>query len=129
MTFNVSIYDIISWLLTIVSVMLFIFERRKNSRLPYYMAVQGILRACKSKAGFYGTYANQVKSRNTGRNSSVSVEEHSLFAETVTSDFMSLMEHIMGSLKAIEPEKDLPFDPMEFTQSRRYDDALKQERS
>ena len=50
MTFNVSIYDLISWLVTVISLMLFYFERKKNNRLPYYMAIQGILRACKSKA-------------------------------------------------------------------------------
>jgi len=100
--------------------MLFIFERRKNSRLPYYMAVQGILRACKSKAGFYGSHASHLKSRHSGKNTSVSLEEYILFTDTVTSDFMSLMEHIMGSLKSIEPEKDIPFDTMEFTRSPYY---------
>lgn len=128
MTINVSIYDLISWLITIISIMLFIFERKKNSRLPYYMAVQGILRACKTKAGFYGTHANHLKSRNNGKNMSVSLDEYILFTDTVTSDFLSLMEHIMGSLKSIEPEKDMPFDTMAFTQSQNSDDT-KQEKA
>jgi len=118
MTFNVSIYDLISWLVTVISLMLFYFERKKNNRLPYYMAIQGILRACKSKAGFYGTHATHLKNRSNGKTTSVSIDEYILFTDTVTSDFMSLMEHVMGSLKSIEPEKDLPFDTMEFTRSQ-----------
>lgn len=51
-----------------------------------------------------------------------------LFADTVTSDFMSLMEHVMGSLKSIEPEKDIPFDTMEFTLSQNSGDT-KQEKA
>jgi hypothetical protein len=128
MTFNVSIYDLISWLITVISVMLFIFERKKNSRTPYYMAVQGILRACKSKAGFYGSHSSHLKSRNNGKNISVPLDEYILFADTVTSDFMSLMEHVMGSLKSIEPEKDMPFDTMEFTQRQNSNDT-KQEKA
>lgn len=128
MTFNVSIYDLISWLVTVISLMLFFFERKKNIRLPYYMAVQGILRACKSKAGFYGTHASNLKNRNNGKNTSISSDEYVLFADTVTSDFMSLMEHIMGSLKSIEPEKDMPFDTMAFTQSQNSE-STKQEKS
>ena len=47
----------ISWLVTVISLMLFYFGRKKNNRVPYYMAIQGILRACKSKAGFYVSHA------------------------------------------------------------------------
>lgn len=123
MTINLSIYDLISWLITIVSVTLFIFERKRNNRLPYYMAVQGILRACKTKAGFYGTHAAQLKNRNNGKNTSISLDEYVLFADTAASDYMTLMEHVMGALKSIEPEKDLPFDTMSFTQKKESENA------
>ena len=91
------------------------------------MAIQGILHACKTKAGFYSTHATRLKNRCDGKTTSVSIDEYILFADTVTSDFMSLMEHVMGSLKSIEPEKDLPFDTMEFTRSQNSNDR-KQEK-
>jgi len=126
MTFNVSVYDLISWFITIISLMLFYFERKKNNRLPYYMAIQGILHACKSKAGFYSTHAKNLKNRNIDKATSIPLEEYILFADTVTSDFMSLMEHVMGSLKSIEPEKDIPFDTMEFTRSQNHNDIKRE---
>jgi hypothetical protein len=119
MSITVSVYDLISWAITIVAVTLFILERRKNNRLPYYMAVQGILRACKTKAGFYSAQVGQLKARNVGKGASIPMSEYVLFAETVYSDFASLMEHIMGSLKAIEPDKDMPFDTMAFTETKK----------
>jgi hypothetical protein len=117
MKFTVSIYDLISWGITIISLVLFWEERKKNSRLPYYMAIQGILRACKQKAGFYGSQKSQIEKRS--KDNPVTKEEYLFFAETVYSDFASLMEHIMGSLKAIEPKDEMPFDTMEFTSSRK----------
>ena len=123
MTISISIYDIISWLFTVISIMLFLFERKKNSRLPYYMAVQGVLRACSTKAGFYSSHASQLKNRGNKKNTSVSSNEYILFADTVASDYLALMEHIMGSLKTIEPEKDMPFDAMAFTQNKNFDNT------
>ncbi len=128
MTFEVSIYDLISWGITIASVMLFIFERRKNNRTPYYMAVQGILRACNTKAGFYITHVNSLKNRDSENSTTVPMPEYLLFAENVYSDFATLMEHIMGCLKAIEPDKDMPFDTIAFT-SRSNSNITKQKES
>ena len=128
MKLSISIYDLISWMITIVSVMLFLFERKKNNRLPYYMAIQGILRACKTKAGFYSARLQNLRSRNSAKNSAVTKEEYILFTETVYSDFAALMEHIMGSLKAIEPERDMKFDTMDFTSSHSPEDS-KQEKA
>lgn len=114
---TVSIYDLISWLITVISVMLFIFERKRNSRLPYYMAVQGLLRACKQKAGFYGALGSDL--RRHSKNPPSQNEKYLLMVvEAAYSDFSTLMEHIMGSLKAIEPEKDMPFDTMDFMSSK-----------
>ncbi len=114
---TVSVVELISWFITIVSVILFLVERRKNARLPYYMAIQGILRACKEKSGFYASYLSEVRNRNEVK--SIPKEEYMLFISSVYSDYVSLMEHIMGSLKAIEPGKDMPFDTHEFTKPRR----------
>jgi len=66
-TLTVTIVDLISWALTVISIVLFILERKNNKRLPYYMAIQGILRACKEKSGFYATHHNEVKSRDNAK--------------------------------------------------------------
>ncbi|CAG0970135.1 hypothetical protein ANRL4_01198 [Anaerolineae bacterium] len=116
---SVSLTELISWLITIVSVVLFILERRNNKKQAYYMAVQGILRACKEKAGFYASYVGQLNRRD--RKQTISREEHALFAETIYTDYLALMQHVMGSLKAIEPDKDMPFDAYEFTKPKKSD--------
>jgi len=115
MKVTVSIIELLSWLITVISFLLFLFERGKNSRLPYYMAVQGILRACKEKSGFYASFYSELKKRSPDN---IQKEEFMLFAQTIYSDYIALMEHIMGSLKAIEPTKDIPFDTKEFTKSK-----------
>lgn len=86
------------------------------------MAIQGILRACNTKAGFYSSHLNDLKTRINSKSASFSFDEYILFTETVYSDFAALMEHVMGSLKAIEPHKDLPFDTMAFTQRNSSND-------
>jgi hypothetical protein len=86
------------------------------------MTVQGILRACYQKAGFFSTHMSNIKERQRLKNTSVPIDEYLLFSETVYSDFSALMEQVMGSLKAIEPNKDLPFDTMAFTQRNSSND-------
>lgn|SRR5574341_907350 len=109
MTLTISWVELISWILTVISVVLFILERRKNR--PYYMAVQGILRGLHQKVGFYAAKVAEIKKRTQ---STVPKDEYSLFAESVYVDYQSLKQHIMGVLKAIEPDKDFPFDTDEF---------------
>ena len=111
MSITVSVVDLISWVITFVSIVLFILERRKNE--PFYMTAQGILRACKAKAGYYGSLRIQAKTRKN-----ISTEEYNLLVEGAYSDFTVLMETTMGLLKAIEPKKDQPFDAMDFTRTK-----------
>ena len=132
MSITISLVELISWIitiisliLTIISVILFIVERRKNVQLPYYMAVQGILRACKDKAGFYGTYGREIEKRDDSK--AITKEEHLLLVNTVYSDYKALMEHIMGSLKAILPDQDIPFDTMQFTGRKRENNSRDRE--
>jgi hypothetical protein len=117
MSITVSLVELISWILTVISIVLFILERRKNVRLPYYMAIQGILRACREKAQFYASHLGEIERRDDSR--SISKEEYRLLTQTAYTDYTSLMEHIMGSLKAIMPEKDIPFDAKQFTKRLR----------
>ena len=50
---TLSLHEIISWLITAVSITLFIYERKKNNLTPFYMNLQGLLKTCHIKAVFY----------------------------------------------------------------------------
>jgi hypothetical protein len=119
---SVEWHELISWLVTVVSVTLLVYEWRRNPRLSYYMALQGVLRACREKAGFYASRSGELERRSIQGDKGIPKEEYHLFVESVCADYMSLMEHIMGTVKAIEPKKDLPFDTKEFL--RRPTDRL-----
>lgn len=109
---TVDLVSLVSWFLTAVSFTLFLSEKRKNSKLPSYMAVQGILRACDEKAKFYLAHLNRIKKQDDSKGTPK--EEYLLFADTTYSDYIALREHVMGTLKTIEPEKDIPFDAKGF---------------
>jgi hypothetical protein len=109
MTLTLSWTELLSWVFTVISLVLFILERKKNK--PYYMAMQGILRALHQKAGFYASKIHDLKSRNSNN---IPKDEYSLLVESIYVDYQSLKEHVMGVLKALEPEKDVPFFTDEF---------------
>jgi len=114
---SIEWHELISWLITIVSVTLLVYEWRRNPRLSYYMALQGVLRACQEKARFYAARTGELERRSIPSGKGVPKEEHLLFVASVYADYISLMEHIMGTVKAIEPKKDLPFDTAQFLRS------------
>jgi hypothetical protein len=109
MVLTISWTELLSWIFTVISLVLFILERKKNK--PYYMAMQGILRALHQKAGFYASRMSALKDRS---GNTVSKDEYALLIESVYVDYQSLKENVMGVMKAIEPDKDLPFDTTEF---------------
>lgn len=119
---SVSGRELLSWVVAVISVTLFVtrlvIERKQNPRLSYYMAIQGILRAIKTKAGFHASQLSRVQARTGAGEETVPVQEYALFIESVYTDYASLMDHVMGSLKAIEPLKDIPFDTDEFLKRR-----------
>lgn len=114
---SIEWHEVISWLLTIVSVTLLVYEWRRNPRLSYYMALQGVLRACQEKARFYASRTGELQRRDLPSGQGIPKEEYLLFVSSVYADYVSLMEHIMGTVKAIEPKKDLPFDTVQFLRS------------
>ena len=60
MNITVSIHEILSWLLTVTVVTLYLIERRKNSATPFFMALQGIRRACREKSGHLAVLAKSI---------------------------------------------------------------------
>jgi hypothetical protein len=111
-------YDVVSWLATAVSLTLFIQERKRNEGRKYYMVLQGILRACSKRVEFLSHLVGRAD-RNPQRE--ISHDEYMLLISTQYSNNIELMEIIMGAMKAIEPDKDIPFDVTQFLQSNHID--------
>ena len=105
MQLSLAIHGILSWILTAVSVALWLHERRKNNLTPFYMNLQGILKACHAKAVFYFQMSRHHES---DRN-------EALRWQAVSNDFETLKQTVMGVMKAIEPDKDMPFSDRDYT--------------
>ena len=109
---TLSIHEVISWVITIVTLTLFIYDKIRNPAIQYYMAFQGILMACHKKAVFYNSKASNINVNNAVQN--ISTQQYKDILECTSNDFYTLTQHIMGSMKAIKYDKDLPFDVISF---------------
>ena len=112
-------HEIVSWALTVVSVTLFVVERRKNDNIKYYMVLQGLLRACNHRCGFLVNTIERV--RQSGRE--VPRDEFIFVVESEYANYVALQEHIMGSMKSLHPDADIPFDPAELIRGGRPEQA------
>ena len=112
-------HEIVSWALTVVSVTLFVVERRKNDNIKYYMVLQGLLRACNQRCGFLVNTIERV--RQSGRE--VPRDEFIFVVESEYANYVALQEHIMGSMKSLHPAADIPFDPAELIRGGRPEQA------
>jgi hypothetical protein len=107
MQMNLAFHEIISWIITAVSVSLFVYERKKNNLTPFYMNLQGLLKTCHAKTVFYWQVATQSEELDKPS------EKFKWLA--VSNDFEALKQTIMGVMKAIEPNKDMPFNDRDYT--------------
>ena len=112
---TLSWHEIVSWFVAVVSATLFLVERRKNDNTKYYMVLQGILRACNQRSGFLASMKGRLQ--ESGRD--VSREEFSFVLESEYVNCVQLQEHIMGSMKSLQPDQDMPFDVGGFIRSGR----------
>ena len=106
-------HELVSWCIAVVSATLFFVERRKNDNTKYYMVLQGILRACNQRAGFLAH--TRGKAQESGRD--VPCEEFDFVLNSEYANYLQLQEHIMGSMKSLHPDQDMPFDAGGFIQS------------
>ena len=113
MQVSVALHEIISWLVAAVSIALFIFERRKNNLTPFYMNLQGILKSCHAKAVFYFQVATHLEQQENPAD-----KKDIMMWRGVISDFEALKQMVMGVMKAVEPNKDAPFNDREYTMIR-----------
>ncbi len=114
MNITVSIHEIISWLLTVAVFTLYLIERRKNSATPFYMALQGILRACREKSGHLAVLAKSIKE---DKREAIPKTEILLYLDISQTEYVAMMQQIMGTMKAILPDDNSPYDVDEFTNS------------
>lgn len=95
-------HEVLSWGLTLISFTLFIAERRRNDNTKYYMVLQGILRACHQRSGFLASMLGRFRENNR--------DELVFVVESEYVNYLQLQEQIMGSMKSLQPDKDMPFD-------------------
>lgn len=113
---NVPLDQVIAYVLTGISITMFIVEKRKNNKEHVYMSLQGLLKAAYVK---YKTHnANfglliQHKLENTER--PVSLEEHLLYVQLVALDYEAQMESLLGVMKSLEIKTDRIFNKNDFT--------------
>ena len=95
---------------TAVSTTLYIVERRKTDNTKHYMALQGLLRACDGHA----QYLSNRRGVFVEADRDVSREEYELFMMSEYATSYELREHIMGAMKSLQPDQDIPFDVQDF---------------
>jgi hypothetical protein len=113
---EIPIDQLISWALTIIAFTLFIIEKKRNSKRPLYMALQGVLKAIYAKFKYHNSnFGFLVDAHIRKIDRTVSLEEHLLYVQMVTSDYESLMESLLGLMKSLELSNDEVFDKEVFT--------------
>ena len=112
MNITVSIHEVISWLLAVAVFTLYLIERRKNSSTPFYMALQGILRACREKSRHLAVLAKSIKE---DQRETIPKSEILLYLDVSQTEYFAMMQQIMGTMKAILPFDSIGYDIDEFT--------------
>jgi len=113
---KIPIDQLIAWALTIISFTLFIVEKRRNSKKPLYMALQGVLKSIYAKFKYHNSnFGFLIDAHRRKIDREVSLEEHLLYVQMVTSDYESLMESLVGLMKSLELGDDEVFDKEVFT--------------
>ena len=77
------------------------------------MVLQGVLRSCHQRAGFLASRIGRLRQLERD----VSRDEFDIFIESEYANSLQLQEHIMGSMKSLHPDKDMPFDVGGFVRS------------
>jgi hypothetical protein len=112
MDITVSIHEIISWLLLVAVFTLYLIERRKNSATPFYTALNGVLRACREKSTHLAVLAKSIRE---DKREAIPKSEILLYLDISQTEYIAMMEQIMGTMKAILPDEMVPFETDEFT--------------
>ena len=96
---EVTIRELISWTVTVVSLVLWILQRQKKKTLykPIYNALVGLFNSIKSKQIYYYT---KQKALETGVCSDK--DSFSQFIQQALIDFEGMKEHLVATLKTMD---------------------------
>jgi hypothetical protein len=115
MTISLAWHEVISWAMTIVSITLLADNYRRDENTKYYMVLQGVLRACNQRSQLLAHLLSDLRASDR----QVPRDEVLLLMDSEYINYVALQEHLMGSMKSLNPHKDLPFDAGGFVQSGR----------
>ncbi|MDO6447254.1 hypothetical protein Q4493_15905 [Colwellia sp. 1_MG-2023] len=113
---SLPIDQVIAYMMTVVSVILFIIEKRKNSKASVYMSLQGLLKASYAKFKMHqSNYGLLLQPKIEKTERPVTLEEHLLYVQMVSLDYEAQMENILGIMKSLEIKEDSIFNKNDFT--------------
>ena len=113
---SIPIDQAIAYMITILSLVLFVMEKKRNSKAPVYMALQGMLKAAYSKHKMHqSNWGILLKSQMEGPDRQVSLEEHKLYVQLVSLDYDAQVDQILGIMKSLEIKDNAVFDKNDFT--------------
>jgi hypothetical protein len=115
MNIDVSIHEVISWLVAVVALTLFLMERRKNVTAPCYKALQGILRSCLDRKGHFAMLAKNLQE---DKREEIPKTEFLLTLDIAQTEYFAMMQYVMGTIHAIQLNLDIPSEIEEFTISK-----------
>jgi hypothetical protein len=116
MNIDVSIHEVVSWLVTVVALTLFLMERRKNVAAPCYKALQGILRSCLDWKGHFAVLAKNLQE---DKREEIPKTEFLLTLDIAQTEYFAMMQFVMGTIHAIQLNQDIPSEVDEFAISKK----------
>jgi hypothetical protein len=113
---SLPIDQVIAYMMTVVSVILFIIEKKKNSKAPVYMSLQGLLKSAYAKYKMHqSNYGLLLQSKMEQSERPVTIEEYLLYVQLISLDYEAQMENILGVMKSLEIKDDSIFNKNDFT--------------
>jgi hypothetical protein len=107
MSIEVSIHEVVSWLITVAALTLYLMERRKNVTAPCYKALQGILRSCLDRKGHFAALATNAQE---DQRVEIPKTEFLLTLDIAQTEYFAMMQYITGTMHAIQLNQDVPAD-------------------
>lgn len=116
--------QILSYVITIVAVVLFILERRKNDKKPIYMNLQGQLKAAYTKYNAHKSIYGLTSVRT--KEEPVTIKEFLQYSQLVQLDYDAQIETILGLMKSLDMKDNHVFNKDDFTNDSEYQEMLNQ---
>lgn len=113
--------QIIAYIITIISVVLFILEKRNNDKKTIYMNLQGQLKAAYAKYKHHYSQSGLLHIRTA--DNLVTINEYAQYVLQVSLDYDVQVETILGLMKSLELGNDYIYDKNDFTKN---DELLKE---